>query len=719
MSCACTTCGENLTLDPWKRVFYTQGLVLGVDEFMQEELRFLEGERRQNRALHGYGTVCGLEVQVRDSGSGPEVHVAPGLAIDPRGRWMRVPEARCALLNAWLQRNPEAAGSPSDGSPSSTLTLALRLCYRECETDHVPIPGGPCRVAEESMSPSRITESFALDLTLDRPDQAELEAVRRFARLLGRLRVVPGGTADIGVDELEALGRAPAPTASPPGSPEPSPGSPGEQFDVPEAEIVEYLHAAFLVWVTEVRPALLPPGWGCAEGAPDEGCILLATLSFPTTAGGTGPVVDGDAAAVDVDPSGRPILLHTQLLQELMLAGAATGAGGGAQVHGDLLGLDEDDHGQYLLVTDRSGGGVEDVLLRNLSGGGSFRISGLPEAAASGDAMPHGQTAGGDLSGSYPDPVVRGLQGLAVPQPTPADAGRALRVTGTSAANLRWELAPMQEGGHSGEEGLVRIFALSWRHNRPHDFRFDLDGNVVFGLAIAFGREMEGDASIRIGMGEDASEPTIANALRLYSEFPHSDFNEPGVFRRVRLMPQEILPIQPVITPGAQLFSAGNSTEEDEASAVLLLFKREPLSSFSVVIGPPPVLLFEVEVLGDHIVEADERSRAIDAEFVRGELPTGDRPGGAARGIQGGRFVSWFRFGHREDGPIEFDFATVTDLVKRAGISERMAMNVVNARNASLEGLLSFDDLRAAPGVSRAAAQRIVDSGAFTFGRQR
>ena len=32
MSCGCTACQEALTLDPWKRVRYAHGLVLGVEE---------------------------------------------------------------------------------------------------------------------------------------------------------------------------------------------------------------------------------------------------------------------------------------------------------------------------------------------------------------------------------------------------------------------------------------------------------------------------------------------------------------------------------------------------------------------------------------------------------------------------------------------------------------------------------------------------------------
>ena len=38
----------------------------------------------------------------------------------------------------------------------------------------------------------------------------------------------------------------------------------------------------------------------------------------------------------------------------------------------------------------------------------------------------------------------------------------------------------------------------------------------------------------------------------------------------------------------------------------------------------------------------DDKGRAVDAEFTRAELPTGDRPGGSAFGAQGGLFQSWF-----------------------------------------------------------------------------
>ena len=43
---------------------------------------------------------------------------------------------------------------------------------------------------------------------------------------------------------------------------------------------------------------------------------------------------------------------------------------------------------------------------------------------------------------------------------------------------------------------------------------------------------------------------------------------------------------------------------------------------------------------GDFVV--DTNGKAVDAEFVRGELPTGDRPKEDTHGVQGGLFKSWF-----------------------------------------------------------------------------
>jgi hypothetical protein len=47
-----------------------------------------------------------------------------------------------------------------------------------------------------------------------------------------------------------------------------------------------------------------------------------------------------------------------------------------------------------------------------------------------------------------------------------------------------------------------------------------------------------------------------------------------------------------------------------------------------------------VKLRGDFVIDLNKR--AVDAEFCRAQLPTGDRPTGSPLGIQGGTFESWF-----------------------------------------------------------------------------
>ena len=53
---------DSIKLDPHTRVNYVEGMVLTAEEFKQDQLYALEGDRLHNRILHGYGTVCGLNV---------------------------------------------------------------------------------------------------------------------------------------------------------------------------------------------------------------------------------------------------------------------------------------------------------------------------------------------------------------------------------------------------------------------------------------------------------------------------------------------------------------------------------------------------------------------------------------------------------------------------------------------------------------------------------
>lgn len=297
-------------LDPYKRVKYSLGLVLGVDEFDQEQTYLMARDHLHQRGLHGYGTVCGLQVSM-EADSPPEVLVSPGLAVNPKGQTIRVPLAQCAKLNDWLATHETAVSDHL--AEDNTLSLTVVLCYRECETDLVPVPGGPCRLQDDSMAASRIADDFELSFRFadDLPAQLEEEVVRRFGALLQRIEITHEAAIFTTADELADLVRAlpEEPTETPDTSP----------LYVDAADSCAILNTAFIVWVTEVRPTLLANSSNCAGGEPDEGCVILARLDMTLTAGGE---VDGDVTIVD---EMRPILLHSRLLQEWLMCGRSAG----------------------------------------------------------------------------------------------------------------------------------------------------------------------------------------------------------------------------------------------------------------------------------------------------------------------------------------------------------------------------------------------------------
>jgi hypothetical protein len=311
MSCFSTTRPPSAPKDPRKRVRYSHGLVLGVDDFEQEQAFLIARHRLHHRGLHGYGTFCGLQIMVRTSSEGPEVVVTPGLAVNPAGETIAVPAAQCAKLNAWLAEHGDDL-SDAFGSPPAQVSLEIVLCAIECDTDLVPVPGGPCRSQEDSRVASRIASDFRLDLEVARSDngsglaQAEELAVRLLVDFLRSIELVSAG-ASVTPAELAELTRALG-EASPPQSP--------IRVHVDDADAA--LHLALLTWVTEVRPRSLANG---CLGAVDGACVSLGHLQLALQADGT--VTVGD---VEIDASQRPFLLSARVVQEL---GLLPFAGGG------------------------------------------------------------------------------------------------------------------------------------------------------------------------------------------------------------------------------------------------------------------------------------------------------------------------------------------------------------------------------------------------------
>ena len=318
-------------LDPLKRVNYTFGLVLGVEEFLQSDAYFLGKHQFENRQLHGYGTVCGLDVTVQSS---PvlEVQVNPGWAINPKGQEIYVPQLMCVKVNDWLSANSQALQAAL-GSMPSVLNLCVVLCYRECKSDVVPIPSEPCSQSS-STAPSRIADSFELMLCLDgsasppvssppsgpgslcefTPPEPGDAAVRAFAVFLSQLEISAGGPY-LTLDQLKQLVRELA-SGAPPFVGSPPAGPP---YAIPPSQASEFLRAAFRTWITEVKPFINQAQAAGPCCPPPQKCVLLAEAAVHLTGNWL-------ATSVTVDDSRRPFLIPTRLLQELYLEAPGSAA---------------------------------------------------------------------------------------------------------------------------------------------------------------------------------------------------------------------------------------------------------------------------------------------------------------------------------------------------------------------------------------------------------
>jgi hypothetical protein len=320
--------------DPAKHVNYNLGMVLGVDDFTQEFAYLSERDQWMARDLIGYGTARGLKIGIEDSDKGPRVVVEAGVAVSPRGQMICVPSAQCAYLKDSLASRSgeiqERFGSPLSG----TVDMYVVLCYRDCPTDDVPIAGEPCRSEDELTAPSRLTDDFCLELRFNQPNQREEKAVRKYVEWLRRIEISDAVPVSTPLEQFLDAIRAEAwewlSPSSPPASPPYAimPGSPPAFLHIRLADACKYLHAALLLWVTELRPKWIARWHGCApthfavDDKTEEDCVMLAKLTVPIALVSPGVWTVADRpAVVEKDESERPYLIHLRMLQEWILCG--------------------------------------------------------------------------------------------------------------------------------------------------------------------------------------------------------------------------------------------------------------------------------------------------------------------------------------------------------------------------------------------------------------
>ena len=348
------------TLSPDMRVNYEFGMVLGVDDFRQEQRYFLHKEYLHNHALHGFGTVAGLRVVPEAAGSSDvKLTLTPGMGIDQCGRVFVVCNDQCAFLQAWFER--ERQQNPANLQPGAKRLYVVGT-YDECPDALVTIAGQPCSSSEQNQVASRIRDSFQISLRWAPPAMPTWEAIQCFAELLADVRIEPdlpqsqSDKAEIIelvrlLDDCAAVrARRTVPTAY-------DQTGYGYGTDAEQARAYLYLPAEtaranlddiFRVWVTEVRPRLQPDVIACGlETEPIETGVLLAALEVQLDYDADDrPLVTLFDTEPAVDDTQRPYLLSTQLIQQLLLPG---GSGSGMRPQHEFATLHVRDNQSLLL----------------------------------------------------------------------------------------------------------------------------------------------------------------------------------------------------------------------------------------------------------------------------------------------------------------------------------------------------------------------------------
>jgi DNA-binding beta-propeller fold protein YncE len=291
-----------------------------------------------------------------------------------------------------------------------------------------------------------------------------------------------------------------------------------------------------------------------------------------------------------------------------------------------------------------------------------------------------------------------GGQGMPGPQGPPGPPGPPGPEGEQGEQGERGERGEKGETGEQGREGpagpgletdLVQIGALSWLHGTADNTWITIKKNgepVGPGIVIGFTNKV---------FVSDGPSPIDADHVFQVMVEPDRLLNEDsgrGVHCRCPIE-GEVMPVDPEIDSVTGRIIGAEVRSGPEATAAAFVVNQD--TSVWKKIMEANKVEFWVCLRGDFVLEATEKRRAIDAEFVRAELPTGDRPEGSKFGVQGGLFESWFTITKKKIGINSASPRELADGLPRIG--DILANRIVDMRAREpfkkIEDLLKVDGI--------------------------
>lgn len=244
--------------------------------------------------------------------------------------------------------------------------------------------------------------------------------------------------------------------------------------------------------------------------------------------------------------------------------------------------------------------------------------------------------------------------------------------------------------GEGLEWDLTRIEALSWKHAQGGRLVkvYELDGKTESGIVIGFSREV------------DTTTIEDVHVFQVLVELDEEGDLRRGVRCRCAAVGR-IVPVEFVTSSDPELIDYAKEVGPDAPGVAFI--PAEPILG---AIWKGLIRDLWVVLRGDFVVDLD--GRAIDADFVRADLPTGDGPIGSRFGVQGGLFESWFVPDLERDDRIDPNLTNRIDLMRVHGIGAATADRIIAERETA--PFTDIEDFRDRTGLTRPVWEAIRDT---------